>query len=311
MRTSYRLGVDVSRLPLLVCGLVGAAHAGMAGGTLTELIAAPDSPNMYWALAELPQPLIDLRSAARFELGFGPRMFPLFNNAETTDRSPAEWNSLFTKAVLELTRLGNQYGVFPVANDVGAGIGATGVALAGYPLAKDRLIEQGMDRQLVEQMAVGQVMAIYTERLYQQFASDLEKLWYMPYSEMRTRAKQIDDALRDARFFGPNPNREVLGIATFVLPAMQAAREAQVRLDRDLAALRVIEALRMYAASHNGNLPESLDDVSEVPIPLNPATGQPFLYRLQGATAILDLPASDGIPGYNRRYEIQIATKDK
>lgn len=307
LRQSYRLGVDMSRLPLLVCGLIGIAEAGRANGALTEMIAAPDSPNMYWALAELPNPLIDLRTAARFEIGFGPRMFPLFNNAETTDRSPAEWNSLFSKAVLELTRLGNQSGVFPRANDVGAGIAATAIALAGYPLAKERLIEQGMDRERVEQMAVGQVLAIYTERVCEQFGGDFEKLWYMPYSEMRQRSKQVDETLQEARLLGPSPNREVLPIIAFAMPAMFQARAAQVKLDRELAALRVIEALRMYAASHNGNWPNSLDAVTEVPTPLNPATGKPFVYRLEDSTAILDLPASDGIPGSNRRYELQIA----
>jgi len=106
---------------------------------------------------------------------------------------------------------------------------------------------------------------------------------------------------------GGGPNREVLPIVDQLLPAVQACRAAQVRLERDVAALRVIEALRIYAASHAGGLPTSLDEIAEVPVPLNPATGQPFLYRLDGQTASLDLPASDGIPNHNRRFEISIA----
>ena len=54
--------------------------------------------------------------------------------------------------------------------------------------------------------------------------------------------------------------------------------------------------------------PATLEDIDFVPIPVNAATGRPFLYRLEGATAILELPASDGIPNNTRRFEIQIAS---
>jgi hypothetical protein len=73
--------------------------------------------------------------------------------------------------------------------------------------------------------------------------------------------------------------------------------------------LRVIEALRMYAADHDGALPAKLADIEEVPVPTNPATGKPFVYRLDGAKAILELPPSDQVNGSNCRYEIQIAAK--
>ena len=94
-----------------------------------------------------------------------------------------------------------------------------------------------------------------------------------------------------------------------LLPATQAIRRAQYRVERDVAALRVIEALRMYAASHAGRLPASLDQIIAVPVPLNPATGQPFAYRLDGQTAILELPESEGFPSYGRRFEIEVASQ--
>ncbi|MCC7476516.1 MAG: hypothetical protein IT425_14080, partial [Pirellulales bacterium] len=77
----------------------------------------------------------------------------------------------------------------------------------------------------------------------------------------------------------------------------------------EIASLRVIEALRMHAANHNRQLPKSLDEITAVPVPLNPATGKSFVYRLDGKTAILELPPSDGFPFANRWYEIQIAEK--
>jgi hypothetical protein len=309
MRINLRLARDVGSVPFLVCGLIGLAEASYSNGTLIELMAQPDAPNLYWALTELPQPLVDLRPAARFEVGLGPRVFPFIHHAETTDHSRDEWNRLYVQSLRDLSAFGGNGP--PVRNDIGAGLVATGLALVGYPHAKRQLIAQGMDAARVEQMAVGQVVAIYSERNYQIYADDFEKAWYVPFWEMYERVKSVEKRLNRADPFGHDDTRDVLPIVSLLLPAMNAARATQVRLERDVAALRVIEALRMYAASHAGGLPESLDEVTEVPVPLNPATGKPFTYRLDNQTAILELPASEGFPGHGRRFEIQIAQKDK
>ena len=309
MRMNYRVARDFGSGPFIVCGLIGIAEASITNGTMIELIAAPDSPNMYWALAELPQPLVNLRPAARFEMEFGERMFPFIHNAETTDHSPQEWNRLYTQAVRDLAAMGGGDDLFAMANrDENAGLVATAVALAGYSHAKAALIADGLERDRVEQMAVGQVMAIYTGRIYQRYANDMERIWYVPFPVMRKYYNEVVERLRAASPFNGNSDREVLPIVSLLLPAVQAARAAQFRLERDLAALQVIEALRIYAAANDDQLPATLDDVTQVPIPLNLATGKPFLYRLNGKTAILELPKSDGIPDYQRRYEIQIAT---
>ena len=81
----------------------------------------------------------------------------------------------------------------------------------------------------------------------------------------------------------------VFPIASLLMPAMNAARSAQERLTRDLAEMQLIEALRMHAAE-TGKLPGSLDEVTIVPVPNNPATDKPFLYSLDGKTAVLKCP---------------------
>jgi len=310
MRINYRLAQDVAKLPFLVNGLIGIAEAGIANETMIELIAQPNSPNLYWALAEFPIPLIDLRAAVRFELEFGPRIFPLIHNAETTVRAPEEWNRLLSQSIRDIATIDSNSFALSATNDLSAGLVATATALAGYSHAKSQLIAQGMDPAKIKAMAVGQVIAIYTERTYQRFADEYAKLWNMPYWEMRQRSDAVKDAERNARMFGSASDREVLPIVSLMMPAMLAARSAEVRLERDLTAMQVIEALRMYAASHAGGLPARLNEITEVPVPLNPATGQSFEYRLDGETAILNLPASDGISGYHRRFEISI-TKTK
>jgi hypothetical protein len=59
------------------------------------------------------------------------------------------------------------------------------------------------------------------------------------------------------------------------------------RLDRQIAALTAVEAIRSYAAAHGGALPARLEDVSDTPVPQNPVTGKPFEYRVENGSATL------------------------
>jgi hypothetical protein len=59
------------------------------------------------------------------------------------------------------------------------------------------------------------------------------------------------------------------------------------RLERDKAALRCLEALRLYAAENNGMFPNKLDDIKTVEIPVNAFTGKPFQYEVNKNTAVL------------------------
>jgi hypothetical protein len=79
------------------------------------------------------------------------------------------------------------------------------------------------------------------------------------------------------------------------------------RLDRDVAVLQSVEAIRSYAASHQGQLPQTLADITEVSVPKDPLNGEAFRYARTGATAVLESPARPG--GEKReelRYEITV-----
>ena len=85
-------------------------------------------------------------------------------------------------------------------------------------------------------------------------------------------------------------------------------------LERELDALQCIEAIRLYANAHEGKLPNSLEAITDAPVPLDPVTGKPFLYQVNGDSATLSAPAP---PGFRRtgddhqryaiRYELKLA----
>jgi hypothetical protein len=297
IRMNYQLGQDISKQRFLVCSLVGMAEVGMANKSVIELISASGSPNLYWALTELPRPIIDMREAMNLEMSLGLRMFPILLDVETKQHAPEEWTRLVTTVLKDLAASQNILGGnrFPEKQTL-AQLGAMGFSLVIYPTAKQRLIDSGKSIAEVEAMSVSQVLFIDTAREFQKVADEFEKWSLVPFHQMRD--VEIDSfELSDG--FGKM-------LADMLLPAVQAARSAQIRTQWQINALRILEALRMHAAIA-GKLPASLDEITVVPVPDNPITRQSFVYRFEGQTAILELPFSDGMPGVAWRFEIQLA----
>ena len=79
------------------------------------------------------------------------------------------------------------------------------------------------------------------------------------------------------------------------------------RLDRHVAALQCIEALRLYAAIHNGIFPNRLSNITAVPVPDNPVKQKPFIFRRTGTNVFLEAPAPEGSTERDLiRYELKL-----
>jgi hypothetical protein len=154
-------------------------------------------------------------------------------------------------------------------------------ALASYSQLKQELIAGGRPAELVEAMPVAQVLALRWIEAYRNLL-DESILWAArPYPEAKLGIAAFDKRMREV-------SASPAGLyARMLLPAVGAANMTQMRLTQKIAVLRAIEALRLHAAEHNGKLPASLAEVTAVPVPVDPATGGAFEYRLEGKTAIL------------------------
>jgi len=78
-----------------------------------------------------------------------------------------------------------------------------------------------------------------------------------------------------------------------VKPAHEKVRMQQAKLGRYVAALKCIEALRIYIAE-TGGLPEALADVTQVSVPDDPIDKKPFVYRKTGTSAVLEASVPKG-----------------
>jgi hypothetical protein len=282
LATTLRMSRQVAESGPLISSLIGVACAQLALAEIENWIASDDAPNLYWALTELPDPLIDMRAGLEAE--------QLWLEAEI----PAPLLAAMQTSVLSRQQadgLAKQLGeLFDMAGgdargSLSAMLTPAGQlmlpALASYSQLKQELIAGGRPAELVEAMPVAQVLALRWIEAYRNLL-DESILWAArPYPEAKLGIAAFDKRMREV-------SASPAGLyARMLLPAVGAANMTQMRLTQKIAVLRAIEALRLHAAEHNGKLPASLAEVTAVPVPVDPATGGAFEYRLEGKTAIL------------------------
>ncbi len=305
----YRLARDITAPPILVNDLVGIAIANMMNAQLLTLIDASGSPNMYWALASLPESLIDMQKSMQFEMTLPVRMLPFLKDAETAERSAEEWKALLVRAA-RVGEMLDAIDLLPGSRDPDwqAELVVTALIAKEYPRVKRQLIASGYPAEQIEKMCAAQVIAIHQARAYKTLYHEMFKWSLLPPTEAFGRAEQSRKKLDDAGYFERGGvSREVIPIAESLLPAVAGARFVDTRLRTRLVGLRALEAIRMYAATHDGKLPKSLGDITQVPVPNVPFTGKPFTYKLEGERAILDVPdVKHAQEGW--RFEITVAS---
>jgi hypothetical protein len=137
---------------------------------------------------------------------------------------------------------------------------------------------------------------------YSVYRDELFQSAYLGFAQGKRSAKATFERLKSA------PLSTGTLLARLLLPSIDKVFWGNNRLERHLAALRAVEALRIYAAAHDGKLPEKLSDITEVPVPGNPGTGQAFEYHLEGdsATLVSQVPGeTDSMHGIRYRVKIR------
>jgi hypothetical protein len=295
LETGFAFASHVAEGPILINDLVGIAMADVFLDVVEELIQAPGAPDLYWALTALPRPMLDMREAIEFEL-CGMGLWPeVLRNPDETWRSPRQWAVVF-----------NQFGGLVAGmhgeGGVRSGLTAAGIGLAAYTDAKRHLLDEGTAAEEVEAMPVLQVVAIYLRDGWRLRADEALKWWYTPYSQARLDADHMERIASEAQ-----SNMSGL-LAALVMPSLGRARFRQAKLDRRIAALRAAEAIRLAIGKTGGRLPERLDEIEGLPLPLNPMSGAPFTYELRDGMAILSAPREEHEkPEQALRYEIRVA----
>lgn len=272
-QTCFALGRNVASGETLVHDLIGVAISSLTMDQMLEFVQQPDAPNLYWATTMLPRPFVDMRDGMEAEMSLFELSFPELHNLESKRLSP--------EAGQKLLHDFSHY--FALLSDQDSKLGRAAIYLkmqGEFPVAKESLIEQAFTEKAIEAMSKEQVMALHFLHSYKHRLQDLGKYYHLPYrAAIEGMSAAIDRAEDDHSEF------------TKVLKMLKRAREAIAKNTRRFEVLRILEALRIHAAANGGKLPAKLDDITEVPIPLDPVTGKPFEYQLTGETATLQGPA--------------------
>jgi hypothetical protein len=324
LETGFSFSQQVGDGPFLINSLVGIACASLFAECLTDMIERSGTPNLYWALAAMPRPLIDLRKANEFEQKMLELQFPDLadldqpQSAEGWNRSSLKgdgrqilflaqqrsvegWNTALVNVRKEIERLSKLDKDFKRTKP-GNAVTDPASKSPDLPIARKYLAEvAGIKLDALNAMPPAEVLLRYLSSFYHELRDDVFKAGYLPFPQ---RLSMIDEANKRLK---AAPDTEAAWLARLMLPAIRHVQLAEVRLPRRLAILQAIEALRMYAGAHDGALPEKLSEVKVVPVPNDPGTGKPFDYQRDRNTATLISRIPGEVPGQTAmRYRVTV-----
>jgi hypothetical protein len=280
-----RLGMVMARhvaeSPLLISDLVGIALTTVMLARVEEIIQQPGAPNLYSVLSALPAPYVPISKAIEGEkLGLCGTFPGLADSVGDPSAGP-----MTEEQVQECIK---------VLGDIDRGLAqnplATVIALnvsMKHEKAKEALIAAGRPKEKVEAMPHFQVALLHAFLVLEPSYDEMLTVQKLPPWEALPKAREISAQIREKARKVDNNGPALNLIFKQFLPAYDRVMRAQIRADRRIAALRCVEAIRLYAAAHDGQLPARLSDIKDVTLPVDPLVGKPFEYQVVEKTAVL------------------------
>jgi len=311
IQTGMVMGRHVSHGPTLIQSLVGIAIDNLMEQCLEDLIQVPGTPSLYWALADRPRPIIDLKEGLEGEYYTLEKEIPslreLNKGVWSVDRAREFADELQSKVSTFISEGGVPGTIATVPRDLpdaGRRLGIAAICSKVYPVASRTLIAQGFPREQVESMPIVQVTALYSYREYRRLHDHVYKWLKVPYWQSYNRLDAPNMNSAEEKLANP-----LLTMFRMLEPALHSVRLASVRIERKLDTLQCIEAIRLHAAANGGKLPATLESIQDAPVPFDIATGKPFEYRVDGDSATLSAPVPPGAPNhpaYTIRYLLKL-----
>ena len=215
LQTGFALARDFDKADSLIQDLVGIAVGSIMFGQVQEWEEIPGSPNLYWALTDLPAPLVNVTRAMRSEMNILYRSFPPLREVLRDSDKGALSEEETNRIVGELFK---DWGAFIGQNmdvpDWQKKLGVAALALKAYPAAKAYLLEHGRTKEQVEALSALQVVLVYYVEQYERAKDDVLKWMNVTPWEARPEidklsrqwARQSPAAIRSsACSFPPSP----------------------------------------------------------------------------------------------------------
>lgn len=292
IRTGVALARCAGEGPTLIHFLIGTAIATLMIEEVERVLQVPGCPNLYWSLTALPRPLIDLRKGIEGELRSMEATIPFPKGVEKGPMTPDEARIALDRMWTGMQKLGD----VPGAGGSNLGLAESRLGLAAYvtlhyPSARRSLLDAGKSKEEVDAMPAAQVVMLDSLVRFRNLR-DQHFVWFQaPYAEAMEGMRASMARFQELR---GGPTADFLQtMLRLLLPAVDRMYLARLRTERRVASLRTVEAVRLYAAEHEGKLPATLAD-TPVPVPVDPATGKPFDYAVDGQRLTITVPPPPG-----------------
>lgn len=292
LQTGFALARHLCEGDTLIPILVGIAIDAMMFVRVEEWMQTPGSPNLYWALTALPQPRRNLRRCLEYEMNSLYRSFPRLRRLQREALTVREAERLVDEIVDSVSKM---IGDSPKGtDDVKKQLAAIRDA-ARYSQARKHLLDRGRSAKEVDAMPKSQVVLLW-------YIDQYDRVWEKVFEALTVPTWQARPLMEVAlQEFRSSEN------IFLTLLAIEKTWMASLRFESQLAGLRCAEALRLFAAKHEGKPPAKWSDNTEVPLPIDPLTGKGFddFYRVIDGRGILELPPPPppGTPAsLGRRY---------
>ena len=246
-------------------------------------------PELVLALTTMPHPLVDLRVAIEGETTGMMTMFPEVQNLNA-NRTPDQWRQLLSEFWQKMVRYAGEANM-----PIGPADAMLEKSLRDFPESKQALMRAGCRPKPWTPCRRPRLYTSISCR-FEEARDDRFEWLYVPYWQGVDRLK-IDEAAEAADVVMADVP------AKLFMPAVSAVRQASGRIEREFALMALVEALRLHGVTSGGRLPEHLADITVVPLPDDPVTGQPFVYRLEETTGVIELSP---MPGRPTRWEIKM-----
>jgi hypothetical protein len=305
---SVKIGFTLARHTNAGETLINALVAGLIVETqcrqIESLVELEKAPNLYWALTDLPRPIIEVGPALRIESATPYYLFPSLKHAGDLENLTQEQADRMLYGLI--TEFSDSYKFMglegqPTLEQKAWMNRATAMAmvLAGSGTARKEMLARGWTEKKLDSLSPSHVILVHTIQTYDELQDELFKAARLPYAEAAPVVERAMKELKAAK------SREVLPLAATLLPAFDRTFASVARTQQHVDLLRTIEAIRLYAAKHDGRLPQRLEQITEVPVPTDPVTGKAFSYTLDGETGTLEGATAIGKP--KRVYRLRVA----
>ncbi|HEX3314735.1 MAG TPA: hypothetical protein VHR72_07565 [Gemmataceae bacterium] len=308
LQTIFALCRHAAEHPSMLGTHTALSMANAATYPLEEMLGEPGCPNLFWALADLPQPFVDVRLGLQGEGILFLKEFSLVDDKtpmadtemmkvvdrfQTIDDTMRQRYDPVKKKFLRQPPLLRKWFVDRVKDS------------EYVASARRRLVERGSAETLVRQFSPLQVVFIAQKGVFAERRDEMQKGQLLPYWQMEAAfaARESPRAPIPPIALG----KDDFAFAEWV-QNNDWIRRIQANTEQRFALLRCVEALRLHAAEHGGQLPAKLADV-KLPLPVDQFTGMEFVYKLDGGTATLHgTPPRrfEKVATYNIRYEVTI-----